>query len=53
VDENVVESIHKKVTIKKASEIGDTNAISDYIKTPDCYYYKRQYNHFDKCFVDL
>jgi len=49
-DENAIESIAKKVTIKSFPEIRDIDA---YIKRPDCYYYKKKYNHLDKCFEDL
>jgi len=49
-DENAVESIAKKVTIKASWEIEDLDA---FIKQPDCFYYRKKYNHLDMCFEDL
>jgi len=49
-DVNAVESIAKKVTIKPEWEIDDLDA---FIKQPDSFYYRKKYNHFDKCFEDV
>jgi len=48
-DENDVESIAKKVTVKFINDI----VVDDYIKEADHFYYKKKYNHVEKCFEDL
>jgi len=51
-DENAVESIAKKVTIKYHGDITEEE-MKEFISKPDCYYYKKKYNHLDKCFEDI
>jgi len=50
IDENPVESIAKIVTIKPEWEIAE---LDEYIVQPDCYYYKKKYDHLEKVFIDL
>lgn len=50
-DENAVESIAKKVTVKPVHEIDPTD-LETYIKQPDSFYYRKKYNHIEKCFQD-
>jgi hypothetical protein len=51
-DENAVESIQKKVSVKPINDI-EHDKFEDYINQPDNYFYKKKYNHLDKCFEDL
>jgi hypothetical protein len=48
-DENDVESIAKKVTVKLFSDIP---VVDEYTKEADHFYYKKKYNHIEKCFED-
>jgi hypothetical protein len=50
IDLNAIESIQKKVSVKWDREIAD---LDEYIKEPDCYYYKKKYDYKNKCFKDL
>jgi hypothetical protein len=49
-DENAVESISKKVSVKPFWEIADPDS---YVLEKDSYYYRKKYNHLEKCFEDL
>jgi len=57
IDENPVEAIAKKVTIKAYSEIEtDENGVAkldEFVAQRDCFFYKKKYNHIQKCFEDL
>jgi len=50
IDDNAIESIAKKVTVKPISLIKDMDS---YLAQEDSYYFKKKYNHTDKCFEDL